>query len=439
MALFNSTVYQNEYLPDGGTDVNAIVRIGVSDAGSAGSDGGAGEIIIIDCSGSMGQRSMLAARQAAMVALDNILDGTYFAVVSGTHEAYLAYPIVQSGPGMVQMSPRTRREAKDAISRLVADGGTAIGRWLNLTLALFNSMGGKVTQRHALLLTDGADEHETPEQLDAAIRACVGHFQCDCRGIGTYWVVSEVRKIARALMGTLDIIPDPSMMAAEFAKIMQTSMSRGVSSANLRVWTPQGAQLLFVRQVSPTVEDLTYQGEPVNPLTVDFPTGAWGDEERDYHVAVRLPAKAVGQEQLAARVQLVVGDQPRTQGLVKAMWSSDDSLTAQINDEVAHYTGQTELAAAIQEGLAARKAGDLSTATSKLGRAVPLAQQTGNHEATTKLRKVVDVVDPGTGTVRLKSRIEKADEMALDTSSTKTTRTRQSNGENAGQSNGQAE
>ena len=68
-----------------------------------------------------------------------------------------------------------------------------------------------------------------------------------------------------------------------------------------------------------------------------------------------------------------------------------------------------------------------------------LAQQTGNHEATTKLRKVVDVVDPGTGTVRLKSRIEKADEMALDTSSTKTTRTRQSNGENAGQSNGQAE
>ena len=98
MALFNSTVYQNEYLPDGGTDVNAIVRIGVSDAGSAGSDGGAGEIIIIDCSGSMGQRSMLAARQAAMVALDNILDGTYFAVVSGTHEAYLAYPVVQSGP-----------------------------------------------------------------------------------------------------------------------------------------------------------------------------------------------------------------------------------------------------------------------------------------------------------------------------------------------------
>lgn len=425
MALFSTEVYQNEHLPDGGTDVNAIVRIGVQDAGAAGSDGAAGEIIIIDCSGSMGQRSMMAARQAAMVALDNILDGTYFAVVSGTHEAYLAYPIVQSGPGMVQMTPRTRREAKDAISRLVADGGTAIGRWLTLALALFNSMGGRLAQKHALLLTDGADEHETPEQLDAAIRACIGQFQCDCRGVGTYWVVSEVRKISRALMGTLDIIPEPSMMAAEFARIMQTAMNRGVSSANLRVWVPQGAQLLFVRQVSPTVEDLTNQGQPVNPLTADFPTGAWGDEERDYHVSVRLPAKAVGQEQLAARVQLVVADQPRTQGMVKAVWSNDDNLTAQINNEVAHYTGQTELAAAIQEGLAAKQSGDLSTATSKLGRAVQLATETGNREATAKLRKVVDVVDPGSGTVRLKRNVSKADEMALDTASTKTTRTRQ--------------
>ena len=431
MALFSSTVFQNEFLPDGGTDVNAIVRVGVTDAGSAGSNGAAGEIVIIDCSVSMGQRSMMAARRAAMVALDNVLDGTYFAIVSGTHEAYLAYPIVQSGPGMVQMNGRTRREAKDAISRLVADGGTAIGRWLSLAQALFNSMGGKLTQKHALLLTDGADEHETPERLDAAIRSCVGKFQCDCRGVGTYWVVSEVRKISRALMGTLDIIPDPALMAAEFARIMQTSMNRGVSSASLRVWVPQGAQLLFVRQVSPSVEDLTTQGKPVNPLTVDFPTGAWGDEERDYHVAVRLPAKTVGQEQLAARVQLVVGEQPRTQGMVKAVWSGDDNLTAQINDEVAHYTGQTELAHAIQDGLAAKAAGDLSTATSKLGRAVQLAAQTGNHEATTKLRKVVDVVDPGTGTVRLKRNVNKADEMALDTASTKTTRTRSSAGEPA--------
>ena len=113
-----------------------------------------------------------------------------------------------------------------------------------------------------------------------------------------------------------------------------------------------------------------------------------------------------------------------TQGLVKAKWSADTNLTAQINPEVAHYTGQAELAQVIQEGLAAKQAGDEATATTKLGRAVQLATETGNAEATSKLRKVVDIADARTGTVRLRQAVEKADEMALDTASTKTTRIR---------------
>jgi hypothetical protein len=91
---------------------------------------------------------------------------------------------------------------------------------------------------------------------------------------------------------------------------------------------------------------------------------------------------------------------------------------------VAHYTGQTELAEVIQEGLAAKAAGNEETATMKLGRAVQLAAETKNEEATTRLRKVVDIEDSETGTVRLKRAVDKADEMALDTASTKTTRIR---------------
>ena len=78
----------------------------------------------------------------------------------------------------------------------------------------------------------------------------------------------------------------------------------------------------------------------------------------------------------------------------------------------------------IQEGLAAKSAGNEELATTKLGRAVQLAAETGNDEATAKLRKVVDVQDAEAGTVRLKKAVEKADEMALDTASTKTTRVR---------------
>ena len=184
--------------------------------------------------------------------------------------------------------------------------------------------------------------------------------------------------------------------------------------------------MLFVRQVSPTVEDLTTRRSPVNDLTGDYPTGAWSDETREYHIGDRLAARSLGQEQLAARAQMVVGDVVATQGLVKATWSNDASLTARIDRQVAHYTGQTELAAAIQEGLAAKAAGDEETATTKLGRAVQLAKETGNDEATSKLRKVVEIDNEDTGTVRLKKVVEKADEMALDTASTKTTRVRPS-------------
>jgi hypothetical protein len=104
------------------------------------------------------------------------------------------------------------------------------------------------------------------------------------------------------------------------------------------------------------------------------------------------------------------------------VWTDDEALSTRINREVAHYTGQAELADAIQEGLAARKAGDIESATAKLGRAVALANKLGNEDTARLLATVVDVDDPVTGTVRLRSQVENLDEMTLDTRSTKTAR-----------------
>jgi VWA domain-containing protein len=422
MAEFTATVYQNEFLPDGGTDVHAIVTVSCTGAGAAGQSGSgdAGEIIIVDTSGSMGADGIRAATYAAQTALDQILDGVWFAVISGNDRAQLAFP-PSPEPVMVKMDQFTRQAAKDAVARFYADGGTAMGTWLRLAARVFATVPS-LSQKHAILLTDGENQHESPEVLSATIEAVTGQFQCDCRGVGVKWQVAEVRRIATALLGTVDIIPAPEQLAAEFSKLIQQAMSKGVAGADMRVWAPQGAQVLFVRQVAPNVDDLTARRTEVNALTSAYPTGSWGDESRDYHVAIRLAAKGIGQEQLAARVQLAIGEQVVAQGLVKALWSNDEALTTRISPEVAHYTGQTELADAIQEGLAAKAAGDTATATTKLGRAVQLAAQTGNEEATSRLRKVVEIDDQDTGTVRLKRSVEKADEMALDTASTKTTR-----------------
>jgi von Willebrand factor type A C-terminal domain len=53
---------------------------------------------------------------------------------------------------------------------------------------------------------------------------------------------------------------------------------------------------------------------------------------------------------------------------------------------------------------------------------VQLANTAGNGDTMKLLEGIVDVQDPHTGTVRLKRRVQDADEMALDTRSTKTVR-----------------
>ena len=421
---FTVDIYQNEHIPEGGREVNAVITVTSPDTVTAAPAQGAGnaEIIIVDRSGSMGapQTKIAEARRATAAAIDVIRDGVAFAVIAGSERAQ---PVFPPDGTMAVASPITREQAKQYVAQLRAGGGTAIGQWLRLAYQIFSTQPAGL--RHAILLTDGKNQHETPPQLAAAIAQCEGFFSCDCRGVGTDWEVAELRRVSEALLGTVDIVRDPAGLAADFAAMMENAMGKQVADVALRVWTPQHATLRFVKQVAPTVEDLTARRTPTGPQAGDYPTGAWGGgESRDYHVCVEVTPAAVGDEMLAARVTLLAGPEALGQGLIRAIWTDDEALSTRINSHVAHYTGQAELAQVIQEGLEARKDGDEETATAKLGRAVKLAQQSGNADTARLLEKVVDVVDAATGTVRLRPKVDDADEMALDTRSTKTVRTR---------------
>ncbi|MEU6775620.1 VWA domain-containing protein [Streptomyces sp. NPDC046759] len=432
---FSMDVYQNEYLPEGGREVNAIVTVTATGGGTVGSAAApvypkgqgpsAAVAIMVDCSGSMDYppTKMRNARDATAAAIDTLRDGTHFAVIGGTHVAKEVYP---GGGRLAVADASTREQAKQALRRLSAGGGTAIGTWLRLADRLLSP--ADVTIRHGILLTDGRNEHESPEDLRATLDACAGRFTCDARGVGTDWEVKEVTGIASALLGTADIVADPAGLAADFRQMMETAMGKEVADVSLRVWTPVGTTIRFVKQVAPTVEDLTARRTEAGPRAGDYPTGSWGDESRDYHLCVQVPSAGLGQEMLAARVSLVV-PQPDgsvqnlgAQGLVRAVWTEDMVASTSINPQVAHYTGQAELAQAIQQGLSLRKAGDFDGATAKLGRAVQLANASGNADTAKLLAKVVDVVDAATGTVRLKTKVAEADEMTLETRSTKTVR-----------------
>ena len=427
---FSVDVYQNEFLPEGGREVNAIVTVTSTGGGTSGgrplpgSGPAAGVVIMVDCSGSMEYppSKMRNARDATAVAIDTLRDGVSFAVVAGTHQAREVYP---ANGGLAVADASTRAQAKQALRKLTGGGGTAIGTWLRLADRLLDS--ADVSIRHGILLTDGRNEHERPEELQAALDLCSGRFTCDARGVGTDWEVKELTGISSALLGSVDIVADPAGLAADFQSMMENAMGKEVADVALRLWTPQGSEIAFVKQVAPTVEDLTARRSEAGPRAGDYPTGSWGDESRDYHVCVKVPAAGVGQEMLAARLSLVLPQPDGTsevlsQGLVRAVWTDDMVASTKISPQVAHYTGQAELAQVIQQGLEARKAGDLDSATAKLGRAVQLASASGNEDTAKLLAKVVDVVDAASGTVRLKPKVADADEMTLETRSTKTVR-----------------
>ena len=320
---YAARVFQNEFLPDGGTEVHAVVEVTVTGDVVVPAGLRAAEVIIVDASGSMDHKGkMTAARKATATAIDCIRDGVAFGIIAGSDSGTMLYP---RDDRLAVASDRARREAKAMVKRLTAGGGTAMGRWLTAAARWFGQEGDAIC--HALLLTDGMNEGESADELLEALGRVEGLFQCDCRGVGSDWQVMELRTIASTLLGTVEMIREPSEMAADFAAITQRSMAKRMSEVTLRISTPPGATIGFVKQIAETVDDLTDRGTQVDERTLDFPTGAWGAESRDFHVALRVPSGAVGDEMLAARVSLVVDGDVVSQSLVRAQWTDDQALS----------------------------------------------------------------------------------------------------------------
>lgn len=454
MTTFTANVHQNAYLPRGETIVHAIVAFAAEDIDRGAANGqvaDAVEVLMLDCSASMASLEKLdGARTATRKAIDKLRDGTWFAIVAGTSFARLVYPEQtweegsgSSSPSLARASDATREAAREAVQKLEANGGTAISTWLSLARSLFDSCPDAI--HHALLLADGRNESEEAEKLTAELRSCVGRFQCDCLGVGTDWDRNELQSISDALLGSTDIIPDPSQMDAMFEAITEKAMSKRVGAVSLELLTPVGASVNFVRQVSPEVLDLTekvtwrqpygrniewrtvQEADPERPVLNVYPTGAWASgEEREYHLCLTVQPQEVGPENevRAARVSLSVDGQIAVRVPVRAVWTEDIEKSTRINRAVAHFTGQEELATSIEQGLQARRTGDYQIATQRLGRAAHLAHLTRNEPSTRLLQRVVEIEDPERGIVRLRTDVSKEDEMTLDTRSRRTVRLR---------------
>ena len=142
----------------------------------------------------------------------------------------------------------------------------------------------------------------------AALATCEGRFQCDCRGVGTGWVVAELRRVATRLLGTVDIIPDPTGMADDFRSDDGGGDGQETARVSLRVLDPaEGARRVRPPSRARRCEELTDRAVEVESTDLGLPDGGVGDESRDYHVCIEVKARPSGTRCSPARVSLVRG------------------------------------------------------------------------------------------------------------------------------------
>jgi uncharacterized protein YegL len=421
---FTLEAFFNPYLPLGGSRLDAIITMtaGNSEGSPVQTNRKAKAVAyLIDTSGSMQDANKLKmAKVALRQALELLDEDTLFSIIAFDSYAHV----------VISMSPATQANkaaARERINQLNAQGGTSMSTALRAALVEFAKAGDAIP--YAQFLTDGENNNEDRTELSQALKECEGRFTCDCWGVGVQWRPDELRTIAGQLLGTADAVPDPDHLEARFREALARVMSKGIGDVWLRLQLPKTSKIVTVKQMSPEIVDLMKLVSPVDERNTDVPTGAWSTgESRDYHVAFTLEPQSEGEEMMACRPKVVYtqdGNEVVAAGQpIVATWTSDEAASARIDANVAHYTGQEELASAIREGLEAKARGNVDEATVLLGKATKIASQTGNDEVTARLKKVVDVIDADTGTVRLKSGDNKGAELELDMGGTRTVRRR---------------
>jgi uncharacterized protein YegL len=421
---FTLEAFFNRYLAVGESRLDAIITV----MASAATTGPVQTVrktravaYLVDTSGSMNDANKLTMAKIALRQAIELLDeDCLFSIITFDSQAHTVVP-------MSPATPANKHAARGRINELNAQGGTSMSTALRAALREFARAGDAIP--YAQFLTDGENNDEDRADLGYALRECEGRFICDCWGVGVQWRPDELRKIAGQLLGTADAVPDPDHLEARFREALARVLSKGVGDVRLRLQLPKTSKIVSVKQMSPEIVDLLQLTRPVDDRNTDVPLGAWSSgESRDYHVAFALEVQSEGEEMMACRPKVVYnqdGAEVVSEGQrIVATWTSDAALSTKIDPNVAHYTGQEELASAIREGLEAKARGNVDQATVLLGKAAKIAIQTGNDEVTARLKKVVDVIDPDQGTVRLKSGDNKGAELELDMGGTRTVRRR---------------
>lgn len=287
--------------------VDALITVKAAAAGAGAPAGRNAEILVMDRSLSMADEDKVyEAQRAACAAIDALPDGALLGIVAGNHFAERHFP---SAAGLATVTAETRLAAKRAVMNLRPAGGTKIGQWLAAAGELFaatEAADGAV--RHAVLYSDGKNQHETRAELDAVLHACTDQFICDVRGVGDDWDYAELLHIAGSLQGDATAVLRIADLTDDFTRLIQRVRRLVVPRAYLRLTPDPRFEIVSVEQARPVHVSLTDQRQPAANSVVDVPLGSWAEETRLYRMSVRFDPHAVPLDQLVrvTPVELVV-------------------------------------------------------------------------------------------------------------------------------------
>ncbi|MFF4401804.1 VWA domain-containing protein [Streptomyces sp. NPDC001480] len=402
---------------------DALITVTAHSADGAAPQAPSAGILIMDRSLSMSGRKLDEAKRAMCAAIDALRDGTHLGIIAGNHKAEVIFPATG---GLARVDARAREDAKLRVLGQLAEGGTAIGQWLDRARRLFASVDSPGTVRHAVLYTDGKDEHETPEQLEDILTSCVDRFVCHARGLGDEWRFTELLRIPEALHGTAEAVVTISDLAEDFTRLMREAQRIVVPRVYLGLRLNSRFQLAFVRQTRPVEAELTARQQRDGETHV--PLGSWPPETRQYQVSLRFDPDSLTVDELlrAARVTLHAEFPDGTRrpcsetGAMAVRRRSTPGFGIARSPDLTRVENERELGMAMRACADAHLRGDLDRADRELRLAIGLAESLRD---TTRLRLLRAVaVDGPDGRPRVRRDVSRGEMLGIGVDSTKTVR-----------------
>jgi hypothetical protein len=402
--------------------VEALITVTARPAGATAAAAPAVEVLIMDRSRSMmSENKIHEAHRAACAAIDALPDGVLLGIIAGNRAAAPVFP--PSG-GLAVIDARTKAAAKRRVMSLRPEGGTEIGRWLVAANELFAAGPAAGFVRHAVLYTDGKNEHETPAALDAALSACADRFVCDVRGVGGDWRYAELRHIAEMLHGDATAVLRIADLAEDFTQLMRRVQRLVVPRAYLRIQPRGSFRIDSIAQTYPVRVDLARHQQPAGAAAVDVPLGPWEQQARRYQLSLSFdPATLPAEEEVrAARIELLteIADGTRERrasaALVVCRHATPDFQTL-VPESLTRVEQERELSLAMQACADAWLHGRAAEADDELDLAVRLAREV--RDVRLPLLEGVAITGPD-GRARLRPDVTPGEMQRLGLDSTKT-------------------